>query len=73
MRLIKALRKGDIRSFWSESRRARDRYNVCGLSALATVLEFLPDIEGDCLDYEFWQEQPTQSAVSYAAVVLRAA
>jgi AmmeMemoRadiSam system protein B len=73
MRLIEALGKGDIRSFWSESRRARDRYNVCGLSALATVLEFLPDIEGDCLDYEFWQEEPTQSAVSYAAVVLRAA
>jgi AmmeMemoRadiSam system protein B len=73
MRLIEALRKGDIWSFWSEARRVRDRYNVCGLSALATVLEILPDIKGDCLDYEFWQEESTQSAVSYAAVVLGSA
>lgn len=71
-RLIEALRKCDIQSFWSESRRVRDRYNVCGLSALATMLELLPTGKADCLDYEFWQEGPTQSAVSYAAVVLRA-
>jgi AmmeMemoRadiSam system protein B len=73
LKLIEALRRGDSQSFWDESRRVRDRYNVCGLSALATILELWPDIKGDCLDYEFWQEEPTQSAVSYAALVLRAA
>jgi AmmeMemoRadiSam system protein B len=73
LKLIEALRSGDSRSFWDESRRVRDRYNVCGLSALATILELWTDIEGDCLDYEFWQEELTQSAVSYAALVLRAA
>ncbi len=73
LRLIEALRKGDIESFWNESRRVRDRYNVCGLSALAAVLEIVPDGKAECLDYEFWQEEPTQSAVSYAALVLRIA
>jgi hypothetical protein len=37
---------------------------------LATLLEILPGAKGLCLDYEFWKEEPTQSAVSFAAIVL---
>jgi AmmeMemoRadiSam system protein B len=68
--LIAALKQADINGFWEEGRRVQDRYNVCGYSALACLLEILPDSEGHLLDYEFWREEPTQSAVSFAAVLL---
>jgi len=70
-RLIEALSRGDAESFWAESRRVGDRFNVCGFSALASLLEILPGAEGRLLDYEFWKEEPTQSAVSFAALVFR--
>lgn len=70
--LIEALCGGDIQAFWAESRKVKDRFNVCGFPALASLLEMLPDVRGCCLDYEFWNEEPTQSAVSFAAVVLTA-
>jgi hypothetical protein len=73
MLLIDALSRGDIQAFWAESRKVKDRYNVCGFPVLASLLEILPDVRGRCLDYEFWREEPTQSAVGFAAVVLAAA
>ena len=68
--LLGAFCGADVRRFWAESRKVRDRYNVCGFPALASLLEILPGVRGRCLDYEFWKEEPTQSAVSYAAVIL---
>ncbi len=70
--LLRAFCGADIQAFWAESRKVRDRYNVCGFPALASLLEILPGVRGHCLDYEFWKEEPTQSAVSFAAVVLAA-
>ncbi len=71
-RLLEALCKGDVQGFWEESRREEDRYHVCGLSALACVLELTEPAEGHILGYDFWQEEPTQSAVSFAAAVITA-
>jgi MEMO1 family protein len=70
--LLRAFVAGDAPGFWAESRRVRDRYNVCGLSALAFLLEILPGAAGSLLAYDFWMEEPTQSAVSFAAAVLHA-
>jgi MEMO1 family protein len=70
--LLRAFAAGDALAFWAESRRVGDRYNVCGLSALAFLLEVLPGAAGALLAYDFWMEEPTQSAVSFAAAVLRA-
>jgi AmmeMemoRadiSam system protein B len=67
--LIDALCRGDAAAFWEESRRVGDRYHVCGFSALACLLELFQGLEGHRLDYEFWQEEPTQSAVSFAALL----
>jgi len=55
--------------FWSESKRIRDKYNVCGFSVLACLLETLPPSHGHLLDYEIFKEDPTRSAVSFAAAV----
>ena len=68
--LLAALRAGSAGSFWEESRRVEDRYHVCGFSAMACLLELFDAIEGHILDYEFWEEGPTQSAVSFAAVLM---
>ena len=58
----------DADSFWEESRKVKDQYNVCGFAALACLLEVLPPCKGHLLGYEMWQEEATRSAVSYAAM-----
>jgi AmmeMemoRadiSam system protein B len=54
---------------WKESADVGDRYNVCGFSAMACLVEVLPPCQGRILGYEFWEEAATQSAVSFAAGV----
>ncbi len=71
-RLIEAISHGDAQAFWAEARRVGDRYNVCGLSTLAILLELFPEVRGRLLDYQIWNEEATQSAVSFAALLLTA-
>ncbi len=68
--LIDALTSGDAAAFWEEARKVGDRYNVCGFSTLAVLLDAFPGMRGRLLGYEFWREEATRSAVSFAAVVL---
>jgi MEMO1 family protein len=66
--LLNHLTALDVESFVAESRYVRDRYHVCGFSALSMLLEMLPEgIKGRELGYHLWHETPTQSAVSFAA------
>jgi AmmeMemoRadiSam system protein B len=58
--------------FWEESRNVKDQFNVCGFSALACLLEILPPCKGQILNYERWHEEPTRSAVSFAAAIFTA-
>lgn len=67
--LMQCLLKGDAEGFWRVSAAVEDKYNVCGFSALATLLEILPESRGVNLGYDMWHEDPTQSAVSFAAAV----
>ena len=66
--LLEHLCKMDADGFWKESAREKDQYHVCGFSALACLLEVLPEARGTVLDYDIWHEEPTQSAVSFASV-----
>jgi AmmeMemoRadiSam system protein B len=66
--LLKDLAELDPEHFWEESKGVGDRFNVCGFSALACLLEVLPPCKGQVLDYQIWHEAPTRSAVSFAAV-----
>lgn len=66
--LLDAICRGDVTTFWSEAQRENNKYNVCGLSALALLLELLSGRTGYVLGYDFWMEEATQSAVSYAAL-----
>jgi len=68
--LIDAICRGDVESFWEEAKKEQNRYNVCGFSTIACLLELLPRSKGQLLGYDFWEEESTQSAVSFAAIVL---
>jgi len=66
--LLKAFSTMQTDVFWEESVRVKDQFNVCGFSAMACLMEVLPPSRGQVLGYEVWHEQPTRSAVSFAAV-----
>ena len=51
-------------------RESGGKYNVCGFSVLSLLLELLPGIKGQVLGYDLWQEDGTESAVSFAAMAL---
>jgi hypothetical protein len=69
--LLEAMCRMDGECFWDESAKVEDRYNVCGFSALACLLETLPPCKGELLGYECWHEEQTRSAVSFASMVFR--
>jgi len=69
-KLLAALCALDAPGFWAEGRRVAGRFNVCGFGALACLLEVLPPgTRGHLAAYGNWHEQPTRSAVSFAAAV----
>ena len=70
--LLKYLSHMDIDQFWQESINIQDGFNVCGFPALACMLEVLPPGKGQVLNYYLRHEKPTQSAVSFAAMVFTA-
>jgi AmmeMemoRadiSam system protein B len=65
--MLEHLTRLDADGFWETSRSVNDRYNVCGFSALACLLEVVPPCRGVVLSYDMWHEAQTQSAVSFAA------
>jgi AmmeMemoRadiSam system protein B len=67
-RLIQYLCDMNVDAYWSESRALEDKYHVCGFSALACLSEILPPTRGYLLNYEVFKENPTKSAVSFAAI-----
>jgi AmmeMemoRadiSam system protein B len=66
--LLDAICQGDATAFWIKIQRENNKYNVCGFSTLALLLELLAGKTGYVLGYDFWMEEATQSAVSYAAL-----
>lgn len=66
--LLDAICQGDGAAFWNLVKEQNNRYNVCGFSTLALFLELFSSKPGYVLGYDFWMEEATQSAVSYAAL-----
>lgn len=65
--LLAALAGGDADAFWAETARVDDRYNVCGLAALATLAEILPPAAMTLLCRDIMRDPATRSAVTFAA------
>ena len=67
--LLDALESASGEDFWSEAARVSDRYNVCGLSSLATMLAILPrGSRGVLLGRDVMREHDTGSAVGFASM-----
>ena len=66
--ILDAVTAGDASALFQAGARSRNRYRICGFSTLWTLLAVLPGIRGTVLDYDVWHEEPTRSAVSFAAV-----
>ncbi len=66
--VLDALVSGDPSALFQAGARSGNRHRICGFSALWTMLAVLPGIRGTVLDYDVWHEDPTQSAVSFAAL-----
>lgn len=69
--LLEALCAHDAPGFWGEVQRTDNSYYVCGFSSLSVMMEVLPSCKGEVLRHDFWDEQETESAVSFASVLLR--
>jgi len=68
--LMDAVCEGDIDKLWGLYRESGGKYNVCGFSVFSLLLELIPGIKGRVLGYDLWQEDATESAVSFAAMAL---
>jgi AmmeMemoRadiSam system protein B len=69
-KLLAALCRGSGEELWAEAQRVEDRFHVCGLATLATLLEILSGTTGEILAYQVWHEAATRSAVSFTAAML---
>jgi len=70
LKLLDAIIKRDNEAFWRESISVNDKYNVCGFSALATLMEVVDYKGGKLIDYDLNIEQATNSGVGFAGGIL---
>ena len=66
--LLEAMEKGDAEAFFRAGSGDNRRFKVCGFSTIWILLSLFPGARGTILDYHFWHEEATSSAVSCAAV-----
>jgi AmmeMemoRadiSam system protein B len=68
--VIEAVCKNDVKKLWETVAGVKDRFNVCGFSTLACLLEILPGSQGVPLGYDIYNEEQTNSAVTFTAVAM---
>jgi MEMO1 family protein len=68
MRLLAALEKSDAREYYRYIAAVDDRYKICGLPPIYSMLETVQCSHGQTLAYEQWNEQATRSAVTYSSL-----
>jgi MEMO1 family protein len=68
MRLLAALEKSDSSEYFQRIAEVSDRYKICGLPPVYSMLETVLCSGGAALAYEQWNEQATRSAVTYSSL-----
>lgn len=61
-------RRGDMLAHMKEE---FDPYRICGFPPLYTLMHTLPDLRGELINYEIWDEQERESAVSFGSIAYR--
>ncbi|MGC9323773.1 MAG: AmmeMemoRadiSam system protein B [Desulfomonilia bacterium] len=67
--LISCLRTCDAKGIFSHASTTRDQFNVCGLPAMILFSSLLQGCSGRLLMHETYDEQATQSMVTYASMM----
>src|SRR5579875_158512 len=68
--LIGNIVRGDPEGFFHAIDKDKDRRRICGLSPMYTQLELLRGRRGRLLKYDVAMEPPTQSAVTFASLLI---
>jgi AmmeMemoRadiSam system protein B len=66
--LLEAFTGGEPERFWRTEAASGGKFNVCGFATLATLLEVMDTRGARTLAYDVWDDSPTGSAVTFAAV-----
>jgi len=67
-KLIHYLASCNADGFFNSVSENDDRYRICGLSPIYTLLKFRKPKESRLLHYHIWNEEETKSAVSFASL-----
>ena len=73
LRLLKPVSEGDGLGFWRAIAADNDSRNVCGATAIYTLLQVIAPCRGWLLDYGQAPEPETKSAVTFASMVFAGA
>lgn len=68
--LLKVIKSKDADAFMKSIKDNSNRWKICGVAPIYSIMSLLPDSEKEILDYAYNFETDTQSAVSFAAVAL---
>jgi MEMO1 family protein len=68
MQLLSALEKSDTSEYFRRIAEVDDRYKICGLPPIYSMLETVRCSGGTMLAYEQWNETATRSAVTYSSL-----
>ncbi|MDR8392814.1 AmmeMemoRadiSam system protein B [Aliifodinibius sp. S!AR15-10] len=63
--------KGDRESMLNLMREQHDPYRICGFAPLYSFLNAIPDVKGEQLTYDLWDETERESAVSFGSILYR--
>jgi MEMO1 family protein len=66
--LIDELEKCGKDTFFSSIAGVRDKWKICGLSPVYSLMAAVEPIQSKCLAYDIWDEDETKSAVSFATI-----
>jgi hypothetical protein len=48
-----------------------DPYRICGYPPLYSFLKTKPDLKGEVLTYDIWDESERESGVSFGSIIYR--
>lgn len=64
-------KSGDKKQVLSLMKESMDRYRICGFPPLLTFLNTLPDVKGEIMSYDLWDESERESAVTFGSILYK--
>lgn len=68
-KFLKYARQGEKKQLLELMKENTDPYRICGFPPLYTFLQSMPDLEGEILSYDLWDERERDSAVTFGSIL----